>query len=213
MDYAVIGAAGYAQEVAWALREQQRAAGARCTIRFFDDRIPEGPVASGLGPVAGPLAAVAAYAGPDTRLVVGVGLPRVKRLVVERLAPLGLPWHTVIHPNAVIGPNVEIGEGVYVGAGAVVTLNIRIGAFASVNLRCQIGHDASVGRFTTLHPAVTLSGKVTVGDGCELGSAAVVINDLALGDDTVLGAGAVVVRSLAGRRTYVGVPAKEVSAR
>src|SRR5207249_4569764 len=81
--YLVIGAGGYAQEVAWSLDEQTRAGGHRCEFIFFDDGLPPGPLPSGLGEVAGTLDAVAAHRrGADTRLVLGIGLPRTKSAVV-----------------------------------------------------------------------------------------------------------------------------------
>src|SRR5439155_1870230 len=164
--YLVIGAAGHAEEVAWSLREQRRAEGVQCEFIFFDDRRPPGRMASGLGYLAGPLETVGEHVQPpDTSLVLGVGLPRTKLAVTRRLAPLGLRWATVIHPAATIGPNVSIGEGSYVGAGAIVTVNVRIGRFATVNMHCQVAHDDVLGDFVTLHPDAHLAGNVSIGDG------------------------------------------------
>jgi sugar O-acyltransferase (sialic acid O-acetyltransferase NeuD family) len=180
--YLVTGASGHAQEVAWALGEQTKAQGEACEFLFFDDRIVAGPLASGLGSVRGPLDAVAEHArGGEARLVLGIGLPGTKMAVVRRLTPLGLPWATVVHPAAMIGPNVSIGEGSYVGAGAIATVNVRIGRFATVNMHCQVAHDDVLGDFVTLHPDVHLAGRVVVGEGAELGTGAVVIPGATIG--------------------------------
>jgi sugar O-acyltransferase (sialic acid O-acetyltransferase NeuD family) len=210
MRYLVIGAAGHAQEVAWSLCERLRGEGAPYELRFFDDRVPPGPLPSGLGDVVGTIDEVRSHAA-GAALVLGVGLPRLKVTLVERLAPLGLPWVTVVHPRATIGPNVELGEGTYVAAGAIVTVNVRIGRFVTVNMHCQVAHDDVVEGFATLHPDVHLSGNVTIGVGCELGTGSVVIPGARLGDWTVLGAGCVAVRSLPGGATYVGLPAQAVT--
>jgi sugar O-acyltransferase (sialic acid O-acetyltransferase NeuD family) len=211
MRYLVMGAAGHAQEVAWALRERERTQGRACDLVFFDDRVPPGPLASGLGSVGGPLDLVTEAAGEAAcRLVLGLGLPRPKARVVERCASTGLEWETVIHPDARIGPGVEIGEGSYVAAGAVVTVDVRIGRFVTVNVHCGVAHDAVVGDFASIHPNAHLAGGVVVGASCEIGSGAVVIQGVTIGAGAVLGAGAVAVRSLAGGRTYVGVPATEL---
>jgi sugar O-acyltransferase (sialic acid O-acetyltransferase NeuD family) len=209
MRYLVIGAAGHAQEVAWSLREQVRAAGGQCELRFFDDRVRPGPLPSGLGDVVGTIDDVREHAD-DAALVLGVGLPRLKVALVQRLAPLQLPWLTVVHPRATIGPNVELGEGSYVAAGAIVTVNVQIGRFVTVNMHCQVAHDDVVGTFATLHPDVHLSGNVSIGAGCELGTGSIVIPGRRLGDWAVLGAGCVAVRSLPGGATYLGLPAQAV---
>ena len=205
--FLVIGAAGHAQEVAWSLREAERFAGREPSLRFFDDRIACGTVASGLGDVVGTLADVAAHVTTDTELVLGVGLPHSKVAVVERLASIACPWRTVIHPRATLGPNVTIGPGSYIAAGAIVTLNVQIGCFATVNMHCQVAHDDVLGDFVTLHPDTHLAGGVTIGEGAELGTGSVVIPGRQVGAWAVLGAGAIAVGSLAGGGTYVGIPA------
>ena len=209
--YLVIGAAGHAQEVAWALREQ---GAGDCELLFFDDAVPPGRLPSGLGRVAGPLSAVAHCAhGTAAALVLGIGLPRTKAAVVARLAPLGLPWATVVHPRATVGPNTVVGAGSYVGAGAILTVNARVGRFTTINMHCQVAHDSVVDDLATLHPDVHLAGGVVIGEGAELGTGTIAIPGVAIGPWAVLGAGAVAVRSLAGGRTYVGVPARPLSER
>lgn len=208
MRYLVVGAAGHAQEVAWSLREQAAAQGERADLLFFDDHLPRAQLPSGLGEIVGGLDAIAAHAQPDTtRLVLGIGLPRVKATIVGRLSALGIPWATVIHPGATIGPNVAIGQGSYVAAGAILTVNVRIGRFATINLHCQVAHDGVLEDLVTLHPDTHLSGNVTVGEGSELGTGTLVIPGVRIGRWAVLGAGCVAVRSLDGGGVYVGVPA------
>ena len=49
MRYLIVGAGGHGQEVAWSLAEHERARGSRFELLFFDDGLPVGPLASGLG--------------------------------------------------------------------------------------------------------------------------------------------------------------------
>jgi sugar O-acyltransferase (sialic acid O-acetyltransferase NeuD family) len=209
--YLVIGAGGHGQEVAWSLAEHERARGSSYELLFFDDAVAAGALASGLGSVVGALDTVADHADRRrSRLVLGVGLPHLKARLTARFADAGLAWATVIHPRAIVGPNVEIGAGSYVAAGAIVTVNVRIGAFATVNMQAQIAHDSVVDTLATLHPDVHVAGGVHIGEGVELGTGSSVIPGLTIGPWAVLGAGAVVVESLAGDETYVGVPARPV---
>ena len=209
--FLVIGAAGYAQEVAWSLREQQHARGESSELRFFDDHVTPGRLPSGLGEVVGTIDDVAAHADGDTPLVLGIGRPRIKAAVVERLAGLAAGWATVIHPLAVIGPNAVIGEGSYIGAGAILTVNVTIGRFVTVNLHCQVAHEDVLADFVTLHPDVHLSGDVHLGTGVEVGTGAIAIPGVRIAEWATLGAGCVAVRSLAGGATYVGMPARALA--
>ena len=208
--YLVIGAAGHGQEVAWSIRERTHAGGERCELLFFDDRIAPGPLASGLGDVVGPLDAVGDHAGGGAELVLGIGLPRAKQRVVDRLSRQAIPWATVVHPGATLGPNVSLGEGTYVAAGAIVSVNVSAARFVTINFHCQAAHDDVLEDFVTLHPDVHLSGNVHVGAGAELGTGALAIPGVKIGAWAVLGAGCVAVDSLAGDATYVGVPARAV---
>jgi len=212
MRYLVIGASGHAQEVAWSLREQLASRGERGELRFFDDGVARGALPSGLGAVVGTVDEVTRHLdGDEVALVLGVGIPRTKVALVARLEPLALRWTTVVHPRATIGPNVALGDGTYVAAGAIVTVNVRIGRFVTVNMHCQVAHDDVVEDFATLHPDVHLSGKVTIGEGSELGTGAVVIPGLRVGAWAVLGAGAVAVRSVPGGACYTGMPARTIA--
>jgi sugar O-acyltransferase (sialic acid O-acetyltransferase NeuD family) len=215
MRYLVIGAAGHGQEVAWSLREELRALGEDdCEIAFLDDAVPPGDVACGIGTVLGGVElALREAARANTRLVMGVGLPRTKAAIVERLRVPEHVWTPVVHPSAIIGPNVTMGGGSYVGPGAVLTVNVHLGRFVTVNTHCLVAHGGTLGDFATLHPDVHLSGEVSIGRGCELGAGAVVIPGLTVGPWAVLGAGAVAVDDACGERTHVGVPARELGAR
>ena len=215
MRYLVIGAAGHAQEVAWSLREQVAGRGEPCEFSFFDDALfARGPLAVGLGSRR----RYDRRGRRDTRgatgveLVLGVGLPRTKVILVERLEPLTLPWTTVVHPRATLGPNVRLGEGTYVAAGAIVTLNVHIGRFVTINMHCQVAHDGTVSATSvTLHPDVHLAGNVHVGVAVELGTGSIAIPGICVGDGAVLGAGSVAIRSLQGDRRYVGIPARHLA--
>ena len=213
MRYLVVGAAGHAQEVAWSLREQLAARGESAALLFFDDQVPPGPLPSGLGAVIGGFHLLHEQSWDGAQLVMGIGLPSTKVAVAQRLAAMRLPWATVVHPRALISPNVEIGEGCYVAAGAIVTLNVRVGRFGTINMHCQVAHDDVLGDFVTLHPDTHLAGCVAVGDRCEIGAGTLVIPGVTVGADAVVGAGCVVVRSLPGGCTYVGVPARELAGR
>jgi sugar O-acyltransferase (sialic acid O-acetyltransferase NeuD family) len=212
MRFLIVGAAGHAQEVAWSLREQEEHGGRSCELLFFDDDVPKGPLASGLGGVVGTLEHLRGYADRrDTALVLGVGLPGLKIAITDRLAPLGVPWATIVHPAATVGPNCRIGAGSYVAAGAIITVNASIGRFVTINMHCQVAHDDVLEDLATLHPDTHLGGNVRVEEGAELGTGSIVIPGVTIGPHAVLGAGCTVVRSLPGHATYVGVPAVPVA--
>ncbi|MFI9643157.1 sugar transferase [Micromonospora sp. NPDC051925] len=61
---------------------------------------------------------------PTTRVVLGVGNPRTRRSLADRVAEYGLAAASLVHPAATVGPDLVAGEGLLVFAGARVTTNV-----------------------------------------------------------------------------------------
>ena len=98
--------------------------------------------------------------------------------------------------------------------GAVMlTVNIHIGAFVTVNRVCNISHDCRVGDFSTIAPATNLSGAVAVGTGCDIGSGVTTVQGVRVGEWTIIGAGAVIAADVPANCTAVGVPARPIKQR
>ncbi len=71
----------------------------------------------------------------------------------------------------------------------------------------SIGHDAKIGNFNSIMPAVKISGEVTVGQRNFFGVNSVVLQQIKIGNDTVVGANSLILRKTKDGMTYVGSPA------
>jgi UDP-3-O-[3-hydroxymyristoyl] glucosamine N-acyltransferase len=103
--------------------------------------------------------------GRNARIALGVGSPTAKRRIVARVGSDNQRFITVVHPTVRLCRWLEIGPGTSIAAGTMLTVNIHIGAFVSVNRVCNISHDCRVGDFATVAPATNLSGGVELGTG------------------------------------------------
>jgi len=80
---------------------------------------------------------------------------------------------------------------------------------------CLVGHDVSIGPFTTLAQSATISSYVSIGEGCFIGTGVVIVNGtkdkpLQIGDGAFVGIGFVVTKLVdAGVRVF-GNPAKPI---
>lgn len=146
----------------------------------------------------------------EVEVLLTVGDPRVRRRIVERMAPRGHRWATIVHPSAVLTPWVEVGEGVLIMAGCSFTVEIRVGDHAVLNPGCTVAHDVRIGAYAYLSPGVNLAGRVVVEDGVYLGVGASVIPSRTVGAGAFVGAGAVVTRDVPPDRVAVGVPARSL---
>lgn len=142
-------------------------------------------------------------------LVFGIGSPKIKEIISKKFKNYKFP--TIIHPAiSVKRKNIDIGKGCIICQGSILTCDIILSEFVTINLSCTIGHDTVVGKYSSLMPAVNLSGEVDVKKGVFIGTGVKIINQLIIGSDTIVGAGAIVSKSLPSNCTAVGIPAKPI---
>ena len=103
-----------------------------------------------------------------------------------------------------------ISKGCIICGGTIITCNIVIGSFVTLNLMCTIGHDTIIDDFSSFMPSVNISGEVHIQEKVYVGTGAKIINQLTIGTGTIVGAGAVVSKSLPDYCTAVGIPAKPI---
>mgnify|MGYP006282544119 FL=1 len=147
---------------------------------------------------------------PDDRVVLALGNPRPRKAVAESLAARGARWLTYAHPTVIIGDRVELGEGCFLCPGSILTCDITIGPCTFFNLGVTIGHDVTVGAFSSVFSQVDLCGYVTLGEGVTVGSGARVIPGKTVGAWATIGAGAVVVGNVPAGITAIGNPARRL---
>jgi len=196
----VIGASGHGREVA------SCASAAGIAIAGFVDDNPD-LIGQRIGELD-ILGGTAALRSVECRALLGVGYPEVKLRVLGRALSYVKDWPSLIHPNAVIGDRVRIGRGSFVQAGCVLTVDIDVDEFVTVNVAATINHDCRIGRLATISPGAHIGGNVTIGEGAFVGIGASVMQGVRLGDWSVVGAGATVVKDVPPNAVVIGVPAR-----
>lgn len=208
-ELVIYGAGGFAREVAWAAESGDSSTRSRIVTCFVSDD------ADGRLLHQRPVLTLhqARQTFPNARMVVAVGSPHIRQKLAERALAAGFDFGTVRHHSVESSPSVSAGNGSVICARTVLTVDIRLGDHAQINLACTIGHDVTAGDYLTLSPGVHVSGWVHFGHRVFVGTGAVFVNGaddkpLVIGDDAVIGAGAVVTRDVPPGVTVVGIPAK-----
>ena len=145
--------------------------------------------------------------------VIGVGSPKIKRILVRKALASGLvPAPTIIHPRALVqGDDCEIGIGSIISPGCVITTNVRIGNYVLLNLNCTVGHDTILGDYVTCNPGCCISGNVTLGEGVMLGTGTVIREEINIAQDVQTGAQSCVVKDILDSNiTVAGIPARKL---
>lgn len=152
---------------------------------------------------------------PGSRFILGVGAPRMRKYLGEKMEELGMIPHTLIDPTAVVSKteSVQLGRGTIVCGGAHITADVVIGKYSIINLLSTVGHGCRLGDYVGVAPGTHLNGDVQVGELASIGSNVTTVPGAIIEREVVVGAGAVVKGRLLEGRTYAGVPAKEIKKR
>ena len=211
--YFILGAGGFAREVALAIVEHE-----------YSDTYPQG--ISGylsddpeqfkqemvFGRCLGKIEEVPLYGGEPYYFTPGIGSPSVRKQLVNRALKIGWYPLTVVDRGALIPKTSKakfsIGQGCVICRGVSATVNITIGDYVNVNLNCTLGHDSTLDNYVNLSPDVNISGYVHVKEGVDIGTGAVILPHITIGKDAIIGAGAVVTKDVPPGEVWVGTPAK-----
>ena len=208
-DLVVYGASGFGQQVMFWI-EDANVADRRFEILGFvdDDAATHGERRTDHPVLGGRDWLVRRTEAGSLAVALGLAAPAVKEHIVDRLADLGVEFPAIVHPSAVVSRHAVLGRGTLVGPGNVLSVNVRLDAFVTVNTACTLGHDARVGRYSTLLPGVNVSGRVVLGTGVSVGTGAAIVQGVEIGAGTTVGAGATVVGDLPPGCVAVGTPAR-----
>ena len=207
---AIVGAGGFAREVAWLINDINRVS---CQFEFLgylaaDAKHPAEHDSS--DHILGDFNWLDGSQKVDA-LALGIGSPERKSKVVAEVESYfpHLEWPALIHPTVQIDRgSCKVERGVVLCAGSIGTVNLTFQEFCMVNLLCTIGHEAQIGRLAVVNPAVSISGGVMIGDRVLVGTGAHILQYINVGADATVGAGAVVIKDVQPGITVFGNPAR-----
>ena len=210
MKLVIVGAGGFGREVLWLAERMNQKEAVWEILGFVDDNAKaQGTLLNGY-PVLGTIDSLK-DAKEDIWVACAIGSSATRKSIVQRLSGNHhIHFATLIDPSVLLSDSVQIGEGCIICAGAVLTVNIRVGNHVIINLNTTVGHDAVVEDFVTVYPNANISGNVTVGELSEIGTGTEIIQGKTITKNVILGAGSVVIRDVLEEGTYVGVPIKKV---
>jgi sugar O-acyltransferase (sialic acid O-acetyltransferase NeuD family) len=205
----IVGAGGFGREVLTWLKDLD-GYGSSFVIKGFLDDNPQalGEINAGL-PIVGTLRDY--QPSPRERLVLALGIPKVKKIAVEITKARGARFFSLVHPSAAVKERTQLGRGVIVGPRTFISCDVVLGDFAVVLSFSSVGHDARIGKGATVFVQCAISGHAKVGAWATIGSHATVLPGKRVGANATVGAGSVVFKSVPPGITVLGNPAKDIN--
>lgn len=145
---------------------------------------------------------------PGDALLLGIGIPGVRRKVAEDLLARGAEFLTFVHPTAIVAPTASIGLGSIICPGAIVSDSAQLGLFGLVNYHGSLAHDSSAGDFAVLSPYATLAGGARIADEVFLGLHASVGPGVAVGPRSKVAANSCALSDMPADVLIAGVPGR-----
>ena len=206
-DLVIIGAGGFGRETLTVLAELNKVTPTWNVLGLVDDNVAE--TVEGYK-VLGNLEWFLSL-DPKPYYFIAIADSHARERIANRCKAAGFTAATIIcgGPLQVIADSAEIGEGVYIGRNCGIMPNAKIEPFAVVQATSVIGHDATVGAFTSMMAGAYVSGA-HIGKHCYFGLRCTIVNYVTIADNCTFGACSCVVKDALVPGTYVGVPAKMI---
>lgn len=209
-DIVVIGASGFAKEVIFLLKNSCTITGEKWNIvGCIDEDLDMEKDVLGY-PILGNDEYLLNY-NEEINVVLGIGNPIIKMKVVEKLKKNSkLVFPNIIASTVRMDDSVVLGEGCIICDMNILTTDVTIGNYVTLNLSNTVGHDSKIDDYVTVNPGCNISGNVGIGKLSMIGTGTKIIQGLSIGEDTVIGAGSVIIRDVKNKTTVVGNPGRVI---
>jgi sugar O-acyltransferase (sialic acid O-acetyltransferase NeuD family) len=207
-DLVIVGAGGFAREVyRWAT---QGLTANSYRMKGFLSHSPDDLDAHSIDyPILGDPADYRPH--PAEHFLFAIGDVAAKKTLVDALQARGARFMTLVHPTAIVAPSARLGEGAIVCPFALISDNVVLEDFVTLNFYASCGHDAVIGKYSILSPYATVNGGSRLEAEVFMGTHSTVTARRLVGRGAKISANSVVMHDVPPRTLVHGVPGRHSS--
>lgn len=206
----IIGTGGFAREVYWYAQNSIGYANEWDIKGFLDGniRLPENQYALLDAPVLGNVHQYEFEA--DDVFCCAIANVHVKKTLTKEVEKKGGQFVNIIHKTAYISPRAILGTGIILCPFVGISCDTKVGNYVMFNSYSGMGHDASVGDYTSIMGRVDITGGVEVGESTFWGSGSRALPHSKIEDFAIIGAASVILKKVKKNQKVFGVPAMPI---
>lgn len=141
-----------------------------------------------------------ATVSPD--FIVGVGNPRIREKLVQKVRMLGGNYVSVISPQTAVFPFAEIVPGTILMPFSILSHGGEMGEGCAIHGHCSLGHGVKLGKYINIGPGVTIIGPVEIGDYSYISAKTLILPNVKIGRNVLVEPNAVVNHNLKDFETF-----------
>lgn len=147
------------------------------------------------------------YKNDEIKIVIGIGDPRVRKIIYDKVKKDGYKLANVIHPNSYISKDALIKEGVIIEMESYIGFDTDIEDNVLVSAGSIIAHNCILKPHTTVLGA-TIAGGCSIGESSLLGMGCVIRERTNVGDKALVSMGSIVFEDVPSNMVVMGNPAR-----
>lgn len=136
------------------------------------------------------------YKDNECVFVVGVGEPKNRQLIYNRIKDKGYSLITLIHPSVFLPNSVVLGEGVVINKYTIISIHTEIRNNSYIQPQASIGHDVVIGENCVISTHSTISGHCCIGDNSYVAINVPIREGVTIGNNCIVGMGSIITKDV-----------------
>ena len=120
--------------------------------------------------------------------IIAIASPKKRKFIADKLKDYGGINVSYFSSKSIISEHSEISEkGVIIQLNSQISSEVVLEEGVFINVRCLLGHDVKVGKYTTLSPDVKIMGNVSIGENCVIATGVTIMPNVKIGNNVHVG--------------------------